>query len=376
MRARHIPSAAVLAMCLAPAFQAGCDDYDPPPEASLVQPTVGFWTSESPIEITFTEAIDPATLSITIWPGDKDIEGNFRPDVKPLVEHCTLATSPCGALTLSLDEPAKKATLTQNGAFDDRIGTPLVLQIEKGLSDPSGRERKVDTDFDFQINPRCGNEPIDIDLESGVLTLVANLQVLPIWLHMMLDVAIDADTGKVVIVGTFARVDKDREPALPTNYPYPDGHLPELSDTGWAVTFTGCLVDQHDGTFFLQSDPFDVNITVLNTIPVTLNGFQVQGTLVPAGGVLADCADFPGVCEGRDKGSGTLSTSGGRFGDPPTEVDPITTAWSGYGFTDLELAAFPGLPRVCAEAPCTVMDENGGDCQLPDPWDPGDVCGE
>ncbi|MFO0751604.1 MAG: hypothetical protein U1F43_38955 [Myxococcota bacterium] len=351
-----------------------CETYNPPPEATLFQPQLGYWTSETPIVIDFSEPIDPTTLVVTIWPGDKDIEGNFRPDVKPLVEHCSLATSPCSGMTLTLDADATQATILQNDVFADKVGTPLVLRVEKGLADPLGRTRDVDTDFDFQINPLCGNEPISIDLQTGVITMVANLQVLPIWLHMYLDLAVDPHTGKVLVVGTFARVDKDHVPTLPTNYPYPDGHLPELSSTGWAVTFNGCLIDQHDGTFFFQSEPFDVHITVLNTIPVTLSGFQVQGTIVPGGGTTADCADFPGACEGHDKGSGTLSTSGGEFGDPPTTVDPITTAWSGYGVTQAELDEYPGLPRACADDPCAEMRANGGDCQLPDPWDPGAAC--
>lgn len=353
---------------------AACETYDPPPEVSLVQPQIGFWTSDTALTLKFTEAIDPASLVVTIYPGEKDIEGNFRPDVKPIVEHCSLATSPCNGMTLSLDEPATTATIIQNDVFADRVGTPLVLIVEKGLRDPKGRTRQVDTSFDFQINPRCGNEPLSIDLQSGVITMTANLLVLPVWLHMYLDMAVDPATGKVVVVGTFAQLDKTRDPALPTNYPYPDGFRPELDENGWAVTFNGCLVDQHDGTFFFQSDPFDVHIVVLNSIPVVLAGFQVQGTIVPGGGTSADCVDFPGTCEGHDKGSGTLSTSGGSFGDPPTAVDPITTAWTGFGVTSAELASYPGLPRACEDEPCAELDAAGGDCQLPSPWDPGAAC--
>lgn len=337
-----------------------CEAYDPPPEVKLVQPAVGFWTSATPLELTFTEAIDPASLVFTIWPSEVDLEGSFRPDVVPLVKDCTLGSAACGALELTLDETATKATLVQNDAFADREGKPLILEVHAGLKDLAGRTRKVDTRFDFQINPRCGNEPLDIELESGVISLTANLQVLPVWLHMYLDMAIDKQTGKVVVVGTFARL-KEQEPRLPTNYNHPDGFLAELNESGWAVTFTGCLVAQGDGQFFLQSDPFDVNITVLNVIPVTLTGFQVQGTLKPGGAE-----------DGRDFASGTLSTSGGSFGDPPTNVDPITTAWDGFGFRSDELEA--GLPRACEDAPCAEMDAAGGDCQLPDDFDPGAGC--
>lgn len=352
-------NAAVIALLLA-IPSAACEEYDPPPEARLVQPSVGFWTSTTPIEIVFTEQIDPASLVITVWPSEVDLEGNFRADVAPVIAACSLATSPCNGLELTLDEKATRATLIQNDVFKEREGTPLILEVHAGLADPAGRQRKVPTRFDFQVNPRCGNEPIDMDLETGVLSLTANLQVLPIWLHMYLDFAVDRATGKFVVAGTFARLEQ-REPQLGPNYNHPDGFEAELGQTGWAVSFTGCLVKQGPGQYFLQSDPFDVSILVLNTIPVTLTDFQVQGTIKPGGAE-----------DGRDFVSGTLSTSGGAFGDPPNNVDPITTAWDGYGFRADEVPA--GLPRVCEEAPCAEMDAGGGDCQLPDPWEPGVVC--
>lgn len=350
---RTLPMLAVIAL-------GACDDYDPPPDVSIVQPEVGFWTSTTPIELEFTEPIEPASLVITIWPSEVDLEGNIRPDVQPIVRDCSLATSPCnGVLVLELDETATEATLTQNDIFQDREGKPLILEVHAGLADPAGRQRKVSTKFDFQVNPRCGNEPIEIALETGVMSLTANLQVLPIWLHMYLDFAIDRQTGKFAVFGTFARLE-DREPQLAPNYNHPDGFVAELGETGWAVYFTGCMVKQDDG-FFLQSDPFDVNIVVLNTIPVTLTDFQVQGTLAPGG-----------ATDGRDFASGTLSTSGGSFGDPPNDVDPITTAWDGFGFRAAEVD--DGLPRVCEDEPCAEMDEGGGDCQQPEPYVPGAVC--
>jgi hypothetical protein len=342
---------------------AACDEYDPPPEVHLIQPEVGFWTSTTPLVLDFSEAIDPASLAVTVWPSEVDLEGNFRPDVVPLVKDCSLATSPCGVLSLALDEKATRATLLQNDAFKDREGKPLILEVHAGLADLAGRQRKVATRFDFQVNPRCGNEPIDIDLETGVLSLTANLQVLPIWLHMYLDFAVDKATGRATVVGTFARLEQ-RDPQLGPNYNHPDGFEAELGETGWAVTFTGCMIKQGEGQFFLQSDPFDVSILVLNTIPVTLTDFQVQGTVTPGGA--------PSPNEGRDFVSGTLSTSGGSFGDPPNQVDPITTAWDGFGVRADEIPV--GLPRACEEDPCAAMNAGGGDCQLPTPWEPGAVC--
>jgi len=334
-----------------------CDEYDPPPEAKLIQPTVGFWTSVTPLEVRFTEAIDPASLVITIWPSEVDIEGNFRPDVRPVIESCSLATSPCSGLLLTLNDTATAATLTQNEVFAEREGTPMTMEIHAGLKDSQGRTRKVSTFYDFQINPQCGNQPVDIELDTGFISLAADLQVLPIWLQMFLDFAIDKNTGRFTVAGTFARVKTGEA----NNQNDPSLMLADISDVGWAVTFTGCLVKQPDGTYFLQSDPFDVSITVLNVIPVTLTGFQVQGTIRPGG------AD-----DGRDFASGTLSTSGGSFGDPPSPVQPITTAWDGFSLAEDEIVA--GLPRVCEDNPCAELNAAGGDCQIPAGFDPGPVC--
>jgi len=348
--------------CVVLAASAGCETYDPPPEARLVQPPGGFWTDVSPIEIQFSEPVEVSTLEVSVWPSEYDIEGVFRPGLQPIIDKCTLASSPCAlGLELQINDARTRVTLVQHDAFADLQGRPLVIIVGAGLKDDKKRTRKVDTTFDFQVNPRCGNEPIDIDMTTGIITMAADLQVLPIALFMYFDLAIDPATGKVLIVGTFARL---KEGARPGSQNFdPEDFEAELGDTGWAVQFTGCVVKQPDGGVFLQSDPFDVNVTVLGAIPITLNDFMVQGTIRARANE-----------QGRDTASGTLSTSGGSFkiSDDPTPVDPITTAWNGLGVLPAEIPE--GLPRTCDVDPCASMTANGGDCQLESPWAPGDVC--
>lgn len=345
------------------AIVSGCDVYDPPPEARLVQPTAGFWTDASSVEIRFSEPVDPATIKVSVWPSEFDIEGEFRPNVQAIIADCTLASSPCNlGLALQLSDDRTVLTLTQNDAFAEYQGKPLVIIVHRGLRDGNGRERRVDTMFDFQVNPRCGNEPIDIDMTSGVITMAANLQVLPIMLYMYFDIAIDPETGRALLVGTFARIKQEVAESRKGSY-HPDDLEPELGSSAWAVQFTACVVKQPTGGLFIQSDPFDVNITVLGAIPITLSDFMVQGTIVER--------NDP---DGRDVASGTLSTSGGSFalGDEPTPVDPITTAWNGLGVFSDEIQ--DGMPRTCDSDPCAVMTAAGGDCQLVYPWEPGPVC--
>jgi len=355
-RARSCGLALVAALALAGA-SLGCEAYDPPPKTSLAQPAGGNWTRTTPLVLVFTEAIDPSSLVVSVWPGELDREGRLPPGAQPIVDACTLADSPCGSFAMRLDDAKERLTITVNDTFDDLEGEPLILAVHAGLRDLAGRTRKVEDWFDFQINPLCGSEPVTVELDTGVISLTANLQVLPIWLHLYVDLAIDKETGATVAVATFSRV---RE-GLPANYNHPDGFEVALDPTGWAVTFTACLLEQPNGNLFLESDPFDVHIVVLGAIPVVLEGFRLQGTIRPgaAGG-------------GRDTASGTLSTSGGSFGDPPNTVEAITSAWDGFSVRADELPE--GLPRVCADDPCGGLAVAGGDCQIPSPWQPGAVC--
>lgn len=349
---------------LAPAFALACDTYDPPPTANIVQPLQGTWDSSKPIEFTFSEPIDRNSLVFDIRPAKYDIEGNYPPDVAPVLENCNLASPNCGVLGVSLDEAGTRLTLTQNEAFADFIGEPLVMVMRGGLADLKGRKRDVDSDFDFQINPPgCDGSPVDLDLGLGVYSLAASLEQIGlngIYLRMVLDIAVDNDDGLVKVIGTFARLKVGGE-TYPANYSFPDGYEAVLDDTSWVVTFDACAKKVDDGQYFLQSDPFDVSITLLNVIPITLTDFRVQGTLRTA-------------AEGeRATLSGTLSTSGGTFGVDPTTVNPITTAWDGAAFLASEIAV--GLPQVCSDEPCTTVDAAGGDCQVPSPWDNDKYCG-
>lgn len=347
----------LLAVVAAACGLAACDAYNPAPTPQLLQPADGRWTQNTPLVLDFSEPIDPSSLVVSVWPFSLDPEGDFRPEARPIVSECTLATSPCGTFTMTINDSHDRVTVALNDTFDDHEGVPLILVVHEGLRDPAGRVRQVPDRFDFQVSPLCGADAIDISLQTGVVSLTANLQVLPIWLHLYMDIAIDPDTGTAVVVATFARVAE----GLPTNYNHPDGFEAAIDSTGWTVTFTACFIDRKNGTYFMQSDPFDVNIVVLNTIPVTLSGFQVQGTIAPGS-----------EAQGRDFASGTISTTGGSFGDPPNVVDPITSNWDGFSFLAEELPE--GLPRACDDAPCAAMDAAGGDCQIPTPWAPGAVC--
>lgn len=353
-----------LATSVAASMLTACETYDPPPEVRIVQPKAGTWNAFVPVELTFSEPIARDSLVFDIRPAKYDIEGNFLADSPPIVTDCTLAKSPCGVLGVTLDDAGTRLTLTQNDAFSAFIGEPLVIVVHGGLSDVKGRMRDVPSTFDFQINPpECDGSPVDLDLGLGAFSLAASLEQIGlngIYLRMVIDMAVDNADGKIKVIGTFARL-KQGDVTYPANYSQPDGYVAELGETSWVVTFDACVLKLNEGQYFLQSDPFDVSITLLNVIPITLTDFRVQGTL----------RTFTDPSK-RATVSGTLSTSGGAFGDPPTTVNPITTAWDGAAFIASEID--PGLPQVCDDAPCTTVDAAGGDCQVPTPWENDKYC--
>lgn len=353
-------SLAVAALTLAPL--SACDEYNPPPKISMIQPANGFWIESMPIELRFSESIKPESLIFDIRPRIFDREGDFPADVPPILEGCRATQSTCGDLSLALSEGNTRLTITQNDAFKEYEGRPLILVVRGGIQDLDGRTGKLDKLFSFQVNPSATGEPIDIELETGVMTLAASLEPigLPVWLRLVVDFAFDRENGRFKAIGTYGQ-HIQQTPQLPPNYAHPDGFQPVLDANNWAITFDGTVVKQREGQYFFESKPFDVSIVLFNTIPITLSGFRVQGTFEPGNNV-----------DGRDYASGTLSTSGGSFGSPPTSLDAITTSWEGIGFHANEIAA--GLPRVCSEDPCAAVRPVGGDCQVPSPWDPSDYC--
>ena len=82
-----------------------CQKYDPPPEATLIQPEGGAFVVGTPVDVTFSEAVKTNSLKIRVWPDKRNKEGLFDDDIEPLVESCSPGA--CG--------DKLKATLSDDG---------------------------------------------------------------------------------------------------------------------------------------------------------------------------------------------------------------------------------------------------------------------
>jgi len=218
-------------------------------------------------------------------------------------------------------------------------------------------QEEVDAIVPGDVGTTC-ERPVEAQLATGVVSLTANLEPLPIWLHLYLDLAVDRATGELAGIGTLARL-QTRDPAVPPSYDDPEAFEVPLDDTGWAFYFVGCAASTGAGRLLVTSEPVDLRLTALGAVHIVLEGLVIQATITSRP-------------NDREIASGTLTISGGSFGEPPTQIEPINTTWTGYGLRPSEVVA--ALPRVCEATPCAEVEAAGGTCSLPTPYDPGPPC--
>ncbi len=345
----------------------GCEVYDPPPEVQLEIPDEGKWFPDSPLMLTFTEAVDPETLEITIWPNDLDIEGDIAETAEAVIVACRPSDEACtppddtaiAGLTIVLTEDRTEAALHQGEVFLGREGKPHILVVAAGLADDAGRERKVETWFPFQVSPTPTEGFVEVPMNTGVATLTADLtDILPsVYLRMFLDYHLDPE-GKTVTIANVARLNGDHPP----NTTDPLHIYPLFDSAGWAVQINGTFTPLSDGQFFFDTDVVDLSVKVLGLIPVTLEGFRLEATFTPEDK------------DGRDSFVGFMSATQALMGDPgdQTELGAVGASWEGFGLFADEIPE--GLPYVCAADPCASLDDEGGDCQLADPWVAPETC--
>ncbi len=341
------------------ASNGACDIYDAPPESELLVPDDGKWFAQTPLKLRFTEAIDPATLTVTIWPRELDDEGDLLPGVEPLAAGCTIDASPCADINITLGDDGDGATLDHGTLLDGVHGKQLIVDVHAGLKDLAGRERKVNDWFAFIITPECAppdpsvpETHLDVALTSGVWAVFADLTetLSGIYLQMFVDVSIEKETGVIWMAGTVATNSGDPGTSDPANLSVYD------DDKGWTVFMTGQMGVRADGSFCISTDPDDLKVKVLGLIDVELNDFKLDFGLIPQS-----------TPDGRDELEGFMTSSNVLMN--ASELGAAAAPVVAYGNLVEEIPET--LPRLCMLDPCQVMSDQGGDCQLTDPWVPG-----
>jgi hypothetical protein len=365
MKSYPVTFVAALALLLT---ASACEQYDPPPEVSLIYPEGGMWFRDSPLELQFSEAVVPETISFSVWPHDLDIEGRFLPGTEPIAKGCTLngcesAQHSGEPVAVALSDDATRLTITQGGLFECREGQPFLIRVAAGLQDTAGRRRQVHTEYVFQVNPRPQGGEIDLDLNSGVLAMVADFgSLVPgIRLRLYCDIELDEANGEVVIVGTLGGL---KDPELPANTVDPNHLEPRYGEDGWSVLLTGVIYEKECGEYYFETDTTDLHITVSNVFLVHLNGLGLEATIRPGEGL-----------DGRMHFEGYMHIEEGFWGIDPADMAPLGEGGAAWEGNVLEADEVPvKLPKVCATNPCAVHEEFGGDCKLPDPWLPPASC--
>jgi hypothetical protein len=356
----------ILTSMLALGAASACADYDPPPEVEIVAPQGGQWFTDTPLVLRFTEPVDPASVRFAIWPVELDLEGDLRPGVVPVADGCQASSSACGGLTLTMSDDRMTLSVDQGDVFEERLAKPFFFDVAAGLTDTVGRERKVSTRLVFQVDPSSSAGQVDITLNSGVFTIAADLgDVLAgTYLRMIADVSVDPDTGETWLIATVAGKANTAPDGskVPPNTTDPTLIDPKINGEGWVIALKGQFTPlPEEGAFFLETEPQDIDVTVLGLIRVRLQELRLRATVRPAASP-----------EGRDTFEGVLSSSKVLLGDGDGEdLGAVAAAdWTGFGILTEELTGprYAGLPRICEAAPCDLLVAAGGECQLELPW--------
>lgn len=363
---------AALLACLASFGLAGCEAYNPPPEAEELLCANNNCVEDEPIRVRFTEAIDPASLSITVWPGEQDgydIEGERLATVEPLLVGCTVSSG-CGdgAATLVLEEDDTVAALSvEPGALGPR-NRPLVLEVSGDLADPEGHRKVATKSFDFQLvmagweSFEPGLPPDDPRVVEGGYTFYTNLDT-PLGVEIPQqyfgDLRVNRETGRFL----FIFQDSDPVDGAPPNTTDPAEMSIDTGDEAFIFLVDGVFGRNSDDIVF-ESVAFEIGLTVG---PITFALFDC----VLRGSISLD----PETGESRWDGTmfvGEVMIQVGQ-GDPnyhpPQQENFICSKIAPEQFPE-EAAV------VCEDDPCSHIA--GAQCTLAltdEGWPVAEVCG-
>src|SRR5690554_8193787 len=103
-RAKNLTRTALGGAALAAAiFGWSCQEYDAPPDVRLVSHTDGGYSVGEPLRLSFTEAIDPDSLSVRVWPATRGTLRIPLAEVEPASDNCNYAASPCTPVELEVE---------------------------------------------------------------------------------------------------------------------------------------------------------------------------------------------------------------------------------------------------------------------------------
>lgn len=270
------------------ALSGGCAIYDPPPEATLLQPAAGAFVEGELVQIEFSEAVDAESVRIRLWPNARDIENEIEAGTEPVIEECA-AGETCGEFTVELSRNRKKLSLTFAGELG-KPGRPYIIELLPGVTDAGGNATGRSRYWDMQFKA-SGNENVEpVEFDDGVyvvlaqvddpipavLTLISHIRVLP--------------SGEFALAGA----EGDEINGAPKNTRDPENLVVDETDQGWTAYATGFVNVTEDGKRLLETEPFHVELPVG---PLMVNMENVR--------LFAEIVKNPDT--GKDRLDGTLA---------------------------------------------------------------------
>lgn len=301
-----IPRTLILHLVLlaAPAAVA-CQDYAPPPDASIEGLTQGVLQDpHAPLVLDFGMPVDESTVSLEVAFYDVDGRGNL-PDERtpPQTNRDVLRHDPVSGdlgVTATFEDDDSKLRLVPTGAMP--VGPQLVLLVAPGLRAKDGRERHFRTRAPFSYEVKCAPAAKPTTFQSGTYFLLLQVEK-PIGTQIQLFGAIDVDHASGSFVGQFTKAHRNPSQACPmpcgpadacrllpspacvppstaagTVDEYPDWIPNPTPPTGFSFEVRGCVVD--DGA---ASDMLTQPATMIVEQPaVTVQGLTMTAQFAPA----------------------------------------------------------------------------------------------
>ena len=302
------------AAAVAAALTPSCDKFNAPPEIAIVGLKDGRLSdNKAPIELAFSEPVDPASLAVKIVRLQTDAEGNLQgdPEAAPGTETPVLfERSPAGdsgGAGLFLENNTRfRITLDEKNTLP--IGPSLALVVEPGLRDLDGIDtvarRRIPFGFGFVCTGKTPSGPFT---SGQYFFLVSVLKPLGLQVQLVADIRIDPQTG--AFFGQFTNGDRIPDPnrcptpckssevcklipeprcvapsekAASVNE-FPDYFANNSPPAGFSFTAKGCAEEQSEGvvTFGNEAVDAEVQLPKLTIKNIVLSGSfsQVDGQL-------------------------------------------------------------------------------------------------
>lgn len=338
--------------------------YEPPPLVDLERPSGAVFDLGSPLVLKFSDPINPDTLAIRVWAGDRDQENELKRDQGPKLDTCRPKSSPCGKNTITVAKDRLSATIVLDPKEVGKVDVPLVLEVEAGLKNAAGRALTIPVWFDFQFAPALPTVTTDADagvdavatrpmeFESGIYVILAQIdKPLPAVLTLLADFRVLPD-GR----GSFAGAEGDEIGDAPKNTDDPTKLKIDTTKEGYTV-FMSSRFDWDGDNRIMTGNPVNVKVYV-GPLTVYLNQVRLKGF------VLDDGAGHNSI-EGTLSFEGVTLATGDQSVDYPANSTTFTAKW-------VPPAHVPkGTPDLCTDLCGAVKD---GICEPPSDFPDQDFC--